>query len=139
MNENVKTNKAPDPVGKYPHARKVGNFLFLSGVGPRRPGTNVIPGVMMDGQGNAVGHDIEAQCHSVFENVRIILEEAGSGWKNLIDITVFLTNMSRDFDIFNNIYSDYFTDNQPCRTTVEVNSLPTPIAIELKCIATIEE
>ena len=139
MNENVKTNKAPDPVGKYPHARKVGNLLFLSGVGPRRPGTNVIPGVMMDGQGNAVGHDIEEQCHSVFENVRIILEEAGSGWKNLIDITVFLTNMSRDFDIFNKIYSDYFTDNQPCRTTVEVNSLPTPIAIELKCIATIEE
>ena len=139
MNENVKTDKAPDPVGKYPHARKVGNLLFLSGVGPRRPGTNVIPGVMMDGQGNAVGHDIEAQCHSVFENVRIILEEAGSGWKNLIDITVFLTNMSRDFDIFNKIYSDYFTDNQPCRTTVEVNSLPTPIAIELKCIATIEE
>ncbi|MFL3015047.1 MAG: RidA family protein [Candidatus Neomarinimicrobiota bacterium] len=139
MNENVKTNKAPDPVGKYPHARKVGNLLFLSGVGPRRPGTNVIPGVMMDGQGNAVGHDIEAQCHSVFENVRIILKEAGSSWKNLIDITVFLTNMSRDFDTFNNIYSDYFTDNQPCRTTVEVNSLPTPIAIELKCIATIEE
>ena len=139
MNENVKTNKAPDPVGKYPHARKVGNLLFLSGVGPRRPGTNVIPGVMMDGQGNAVGHDIEEQCHSVFENVRIILEEAGSGWKNLIDITVFLTNMSRDFDIFNKIYSDYFADNQPCRTTVEVNSLPTPIAIELKCIATIEE
>ena len=139
MNENVKTNKAPDPVGKYPHARKVGNLLFLSGVGPRRPGTNVIPGVMMDGQGNAVGHDIEAQCHSVFENVRIILEEAGSSWKNLIDITVFLTNISRHFDIFNKIYSDYFTDNQPCRTTVEVNSLPTPIAIELKCIATIEE
>ena len=139
MNENVKTNKAPDPVGKYPHARKVGNLLFLSGVGPRRPGTNVIPGVMMDGQGNAVGHDIEAQCHSVFENVRIILKEAGSSWKNLIDITVFLTNISRHFDIFNKIYSDYFTDNQPCRTTVEVNSLPTPIAIELKCIATIEE
>ena len=139
MNENVKTNKAPDPVGKYPHARKVGNLLFLSGVGPRRPGTNVIPGVMMDGQGNAVGHDIEAQCHSVFENVRIILKEAGSSWKILIDITVFLTSISRDFDIFNKIYSDYFTDNQPCRTTVEVNSLPTPIAIELKCIATIEE
>ena len=139
MNENVKTNKAPDPVGKYPHARKVGNLLFLSGVGPRRPGTNVIPGVMMDGQGNAVGHDIEAQCHSVFENVRIILKEAGSSWKSLIDITVFLTSISRDFDIFNKIYSDYFTDNQPCRTTVEVNSLPTPIAIELKCIATIEE
>ena len=139
MNENVKTNKAPVPVGRYPHARKVGNLLFLSGVGPRRPGTNVIPGVMMDGQGNAVGHDIEAQCHSVFENVRIILKEAGSSWNNLIDITVFLTNMSRDFDIFNKIYSDYFTHNQPCRTTVEVNSLPTPIAIELKCIATIEE
>ncbi|MDP6170405.1 MAG: Rid family hydrolase [Candidatus Marinimicrobia bacterium] len=138
MNETVNTDKAPVPVGKYPHARKVGNLLFLSGVGPRRPGTNVIPGVMMDGQGNAVGHDIEAQCHSVFENVKIILDEAGSDWNNLVDITVFLTNMNRDFDIFNSIYGDYFIDNQPCRTTVEVTSLPTPIAIELKCIATID-
>ena len=138
MTGNIQTEKAPAPVGNYPHARKVGNLLFLSGVGPRKPGTNVIPGVMMDGQGNAVGHDIEAQCHSVFENVRIILEESGSSWENLIDITVFLTNMQRDFDTYNQIYGDYFKNNQPCRTTVEISSLPTPIAIELKCIATID-
>ena len=139
MNENIKTDKAPQPVGSYPHARRVGNLLFLSGVGPRRPGTNVIPGVMMDGQGNPVGHDIDAQCHSVFENVKIILDESGSHWENLVDVTVFLTNMKRDFDIFNKIYSDFFKNNQPCRTTVEVNCLPTPIAIELKCIATINK
>ena len=137
MNDKIKTDKAPEPVGNYPHARKVGNLLFLSGVGPRKPGTKVIPGVMVDGQGNAFGHDIEVQCHSVFENVKIILEEAGSNWNNLIDVTVFLTNIKRDFDIYNRIYAEYFQENQPCRTTVEVNSLPTPIAIELKCIATI--
>ena len=137
MNDKIKTDKAPEPVGNYPHARKVGDLLFLSGVGPRKPGTKVIPGVMVDGQGNAFGHDIEVQCHSVFENVKIILEEAGSNWNNLIDVTVFLTNIKRDFDIYNRIYAEYFQENQPCRTTVEVNSLPTPIAIELKCIATI--
>ena len=133
----MKTNKAPDPVGNYPHARRVGDLLFLSGVGPRKPGTKVIPGVLVDGQGNALGHDIEVQCHSVFENVKIILEEAGSSWENLVDVTVFLTNMQRDFDIYNRIYAEYFQENQPCRTTVEVTSLPTPIAIELKCIATV--
>ena len=138
MIANIQSEKAPEPVGNYPHARKVGNLLFLSGVGPRKPGTNVIPGVMMDGQGNTVGHDIEAQCHSVFENVRIILEESGSSWDNLVDITVFLTNIQRDFDTYNQIYGDYFKNNQPCRTTVEISSLPTPIAIELKCIATID-
>ena len=97
--EKFNSCRAPQAVGLYPHARKVGNLLFLSGVGPRRPGTNVIPGVMMDGQGNPLGHDIEAQCHSVFENVKIILEEAGSHWTTLVDITVFLTNMKRDFDL----------------------------------------
>ena len=137
MNEKLKTDKAPEPVGNYPHARKVGNLLFLSGVGPRKPGTKVIPGVMVDGQGNVLGHDIEIQCHSVFENVKIILEEAGSSWGNLVDVTVFLTNMKRDFETYNRIYAEYFKDNQPCRTTVEVTSLPTPIAIELKCIATV--
>ena len=137
MNEKLKTDKAPEPVGNYPHARKVGNLLFLSGVGPRKPGTKVIPGVMVDGQGNALGHDIEIQCHSVFENVKIILEEAGSSWGNLVDVTVFLTNMKRDFETYNRIYAEYFKDNQPCRTTVEVTSLPTPIPIELKCIATV--
>ena len=122
MNEEKNTSNAPDPVGNYPHSRKVGSLLFLSGVGPRKHGTNVIPGVLIDGQGNTVIHDIEEQCHSVFNNVKIILEESGSHWDNLVDITVFLTDMKRDFDIYNRIYGDYFRGNQPCRTTVEVLS-----------------
>jgi len=138
MKSEINSLNAPEPVGSYPHARRVGNLLFLSGVGPRKPGTNVIPGVMVDGQGNALGHDIEIQCHSVFENIKIILEESGSDWDHLVDVTVFLTNMKRDFEIYNEIYAQYFKDNQPCRTTVEVSSLPTPIAIELKCIAIID-
>ena len=137
MTKKLNSKGAPEPVGNYPYAKKVGNLLFLSGVGPRKPGTKVIPGVMMDGQGNPMGHDIEVQCHSVFENVKIILEDSGSKWENLVDITVFLTNIKRDFHAYNTIYSEYFKENQPCRTTVEVVSLPTPIAIELKCIATI--
>ena len=132
------SDKAPKPVGSYPHARKVGNLLFLSGVGPRIPDSKEIPGVELDKDGNVISHDIEAQCHSVFKNIRIILEESGSNWDNLVDVTVFLTDMRRDFDTYNRIYRDYFKDNQPCRTTVEVTSLPTPIAIELKCIATID-
>ena len=138
MKSKINSLNAPEPVGSYPHARRVGNLLFLSGVGPRKPGTNVIPGVMVDGQGNALGHDIEIQCHSVFENIKIKLEESGSDWDHLVDVTVFLTNMKRDFEIYNEIYAQYFKDNQPCRTTVEVSSLPTPIAIELKCIAIID-
>ncbi len=132
------SDKAPTPVGAYPHARKVGNLLFLSGVGPRIPDSKEIPGVELDKDGNVISHDIEAQCHSVFNNIRTILEESGSNWDNLVDVTVFLTDMRRDFDTYNRIYRDYFKDNQPCRTTVEVTSLPTPIAIELKCIATID-
>ena len=138
MKSKINSSKAPEPVGSYPHARRVGNLLFLSGVGPRKLGTKVIPGVMVDGQGNALSHDIEVQCHSVFENIEIILKDSGSNWDNLVDVTVFLINMKRDFDIYNEVYAQYFTDNQPCRTTVEVSSLPTPIAIELKCIATID-
>ena len=134
----IESEKAPKPVGAYPHARKVGNVLFLSGVGPRKPNSKKIPGVVTDKVGKIISHDIEAQCHSVFENVRIILEEAGSNWNNLVDVTVFLTDMSKDFETYNRIYAEYFKDNQPCRTTVEVSSLPTPIAIELKCIAIIE-
>lgn len=134
----IESEKAPKPVGAYPHARKVGNLLFLSGVGPRKPNSKKIPGVVTDKVGKIISHDIEAQCHSVFENVRIILEEAGSNWNNLVDVTVFLTHMSKDFETYNRIYAEYFKDNQPCRTTVEVSSLPTPIAIELKCIAIIE-
>ncbi len=134
----IESENAPKPVGAYPHARKVGNLLFLSGVGPRKPNSKKIPGVVTDKVGKIISHDIEAQCHSVFENVRIILEEAGSNWNNLVDVTVFLTDMSKDFETYNRIYAEYFKDNQPCRTTVEVSSLPTPIAIELKCIAIIE-
>jgi len=132
------SDKAPKPVGAYPHARKAGNLLFLSGVGPRKRNSNEIPGVDMDKDGNVISHDIEAQCHAVFNNIRNILEESGSKWDNLVDVTVFLTDMERDFDTYNRIYADYFKSNQPCRTTVGVASLPTPIAIELKCIATID-
>lgn len=138
MAEGLNSSKAPEPVGLYPHARRVGNLLFLSGVGPRERGTKKIPGVELDGQGNILTYDIEAQCHSVFKNVRHILEDAGSDWSQLIDVTVFLTNMKDDFPTYNRIYAEYFADNQPCRTTVEISSLPTPIGIELKCIATIE-
>ena len=134
----IESEKAPKPVGAYPHARKVGNLLFLSGVGPRKANSKKIPGVVIDKAGNIISHDIEAQCHSVFKNVRIILEEAGSNWNNLVDVTVFLTDMYKDFETYNRIYAEYFKDNQPCRTTVEVSLLPTPIAIELKCIAIIE-
>ena len=128
---------APKPVGAYPHARKVGNLLFLSGVGPRKPGTDKIPGVELDENDEIIKYDISEQCYSVFENVKIILDESGSSWSNLVDVTVFLTNMKEDFEIYNRIYAEFFKKNQPCRTTVEINCLPTPIAIELKCIATL--
>ena len=138
MSESYTSDKVPEPVGLYPHAKRVGNLLFLSGVGPRKPNSKDIPGIEMNDLGNVVSHDIEDQCHAVFENVRIILEEAGSGWDQLVDVTVFLTDMKNDFETYNRIYAEYFKDNQPCRTTVEVSSLPTPISIELKCIATID-
>ena len=137
--QRIDSDKAPEPVGLYPHARRVGNLLFLSGVGPRKRGTKEIPGVTLDDNGNVLAYDIEAQCHSVFENVRLILEASGSSWNQLVDVTVFLTNMKADFAAYNRLYAEYFKDNQPCRTTVEINSLPTPIAIELKCIATVED
>lgn len=129
------SGKAPEPVGLYPHARRVGNLLFLSGVGPRERGSTQIPGVELDALGNILSYDIEAQCHSVFRNVRYILEDAGSSWDQIVDVTVFLTNMKADFQKYNALYAEYFRDNQPCRTTVEIGSLPTPIAIELKVIA----
>lgn len=135
--EKLYSEKAPEPVGAYPHARRVENLLFLSGVGPRERGTKKIPGVELDAAGNISSYDIATQCHSVFKNVRLILEEAGTKWENLVDVTVFLTNMKADFAIYNKIYGEYFKENQPCRTTLEIKSLPTPIAIELKCIATI--
>ncbi len=136
---NINADKAPEPVGPYPHARVVGELLFLSGVGPRKKGSADIPGVTLDEQGNIVAYDIETQCHAVFENVRFILEASGSSWENLIDVTVFLINMKSDFATFNKVYAEYFRSNKPCRTTVEVNALPTPIAIELKCIATMRK
>lgn len=135
--EKTTTDKAPKPVGLYPHSRRVGNLLFLSGIGPRKPGTDEIPGLKQDENGRIVSYDMEQQCHSVFQNVRTVLEESGSTWQNLVDVTVFLTNMKEDFGTYNKIYAEYFRDVQPCRTTVEVKSLPTPIAIELKCIATV--
>jgi 2-aminomuconate deaminase len=135
--EKLYSSKAPEPVGSYPHARKVGNLLFLSGIGPRTKGSKEIPGVTLDDKGNIVSYDIEAQCHSVFKNIKTVLEEAGSGWDKMVDVTVFLTNMKADFPAYNRIYAEYFKENQPCRTTVEISSLPTPIAIELKVIATI--
>jgi 2-aminomuconate deaminase len=138
MSKKITTKKAPKPVGLYPHARKVGKLLFLSGVGPREAGTNNIPGNEYDEKGKVVKYDFAAQCHSVFKNVKTVLKESGSGWKKLVDVTVFLTDMKNDFETYNKIYAEYFKDNQPCRTTVEVKSLPTPIAIELKCIATID-
>lgn len=138
MSEKFTTNKAPKAVGLYPHARRVGNLLFLSGIGPRTV-TDQIPGLELDKNGNFVSFDFEAQCRSVFDNVRTVLEECGSSWDKLVDVTVFLVNMKRDFHTYNRLYAEYFKDNQPCRTTVEINSLPTPIAIELKCIATIDD
>lgn len=138
MNEPIESSRAPEPVGLYPHARRVGDLLFLSGVGPRERGTKRIPGVELTDTGEIISYDIEAQCRSVFQNVRYILEDAGSTWNSIVDVTVFLTNMKADFEAYNRIYAEHFADNQPCRTTVEVNALPTPIAIELKVIATIE-
>jgi 2-aminomuconate deaminase len=132
------SSRAPEPVGLYPHARRVGNLLFLSGVGPRERGTKKIPGVELNETGEIVSYDIEMQCRSVFQNVRYILEDAGSSWDKIVDVTVFLTNMKDDFATYNRVYAEYCAKNQPCRTTVEVNKLPTPIAIELKVIATID-
>ncbi|MBS1557366.1 MAG: RidA family protein [Bacteroidetes bacterium] len=136
----ISSDKAPDPVGSYPHARRVGNLLFLSGVGPRKKGSKEIPGVTLDENKKIVSYDFEEQCHAVFQNVKFILEASGSKWENLVDITVYLTHMKNDFSVFNKIYATYFPDKatQPCRTTVEVNALPTPIALELKCIAVID-
>ena len=132
------SSRAPDPVGAYPHARAVGNLLFLSGIGPRRPGTDEIPGLVLDDAGNVVGRDIEAECRSVFDNVRAVLEDAGSSWDRIVDVTVFLTHMEQDFAIYNRVYAEYFGDVRPTRTTLEILSLPTPISIELKVIATLD-
>ena len=135
MSDVVRTDTAPAPVGAYPHARRVGDLLFLSGVGPRQPGTNAIPGNAHDADGRLVSYDIEQQCRQVFANVRAVLEASGARWEQLVDVTVFLTDMTRDFPIYNRLYGEYFKGVDACRTTLGITSLPTPIAIELKCIA----
>ena len=135
--ETIHSNQAPEPVGAYPHARKVGDLLFLSGIGPRKKNSKEIPGVTLNDDGTIKSYNIEEQCHSVFQNIKFVLEDSGASWDSLVDVTVFLTNMKDDFPIYNKIYKEYFKDNRPCRTTVEISSLPTPIAIELKCIASL--
>lgn len=135
MSQEFNSQKAPEPVGHYPHARQVGNLVFLSGVGPRERGTKKIPGVELAADGSILSYDIETQCHSVFKNVRNILEDAGCKWTDLVDVTVYLTNMKADFPVYNRLWAEYFKENPPCRTTLEIGSLPTPIAIELKCVA----
>lgn len=135
MSERIDSNTAPEPVGAYPHARRVGDFLFLSGVGPRKKNSKQIPGVTLDENRNIVTYDIQEQCRSVFENVKVILEDSGAKWTDLVDVTVFLTNMKDDFKLYNEMWKEYFGENPPCRTTIEINCLPTPIAIELKCTA----
>ncbi len=139
MSQSFESNKAPEPVGAYPHAKRVGNLLFLSGVGPRKRGSREIPGVTLDSEGNIKSYNIEEQCHSVFANVKAVLEDSGASWDDLVDVTVFLTNMKDDFKIYNRLWAEYFKNNPPCRTTIEINCLPTPIAIELKCIAVFKE
>jgi 2-aminomuconate deaminase len=136
----IRTDAAPAPVGAYPHARRVGDLLFLSGVGPRMPGSNAIPGNVHDADGRLVAYDIEAQCRQVFANVRAVLEASGARWEDLVDVTVFLTDMARDFAAYNRVYAEHFPDpaTAPCRTTLGITALPTPIAIELKCIAQIQ-
>jgi 2-aminomuconate deaminase len=136
-NDSINTANAAKPLGAYPHAKRVGNLLFLSGIGSRNAKDNSIPGLELDKEGNILKYDIEAECHSVFANVKAVLEASGSSWEKIVDVTVFLTNMKKDFPVYNKIYGEYFTKVQACRTTVEVKSLPTPIAIELKVIATI--
>ncbi len=137
MTDIIRTDAAPAPVGAYPHARRVGDLLFLSGVGPRQPGSNAIPGNQYDADGQLTGYDIEAQCRQVFANVRAVLDASGASWHDLVDVTVFLTDMPRDFAIYNRLYAEHFTDVDACRTTLGISALPTPIAIELKCVASL--
>lgn len=138
MSDIIRTTTAPAPVGAYPHARRVGNLLFLSGVGPRQPSDNNIPGNVYDAQGALVAYDIEAQCRQVFANVRAVLEAAGARWENLVDVTVYLTDMTRDFPSYNRLYTEHFVGVDAARTTLGITALPTPIAIELKCVASFD-
>jgi len=137
MTDTILTNKAPTPVSAYPHARRVGDLLLLSGIGPRVPGSNAIPGNVYDAAGVLIEHDIAAQTRQVLSNVRAVLEAAGAAWEDLVDVTVFLTDMARDFRGYNAVWTEYFANpaTAPCRTTLGITALPTPIAIELKCAA----
>ena len=137
MNDAVHATAAPKAVGSYPHARRVGNLLFLSGIGPRDPATNAIAGNEYFADGRVRRYDIEAQARAVFANVRAVLEASGARWEDLADVTVYLTDMARDFKAYNAIWAEFFPDpaGAPCRTTLGISALPTPIAIELKCIA----
>src|SRR5438874_8681451 len=140
MSRSFESSRAPEPVGAFPHAKRVGNFLFLSGIGPRVRGSKEIPGVTLDEAGEILSYDIEKQCRAVFENVRLVLEDAGASWNDIVDVTVFLTNMKKDFSTYNKLYAEHFAGPgkpNPTRTTVEVAALPTPIAIELKVIASV--
>ncbi len=143
MTPDIRSTKAAEPVGAYPHARRVGNLLFLAGLGPRRRGSKDIPGVQLDDAGRVIDYDIEAQVRACFENVRIVLEEAGSKWENIVDVLVFLTDMPRDFATFNRIWAEYFPPGptQPTRTTIAITALPqagnAPINFEVKVIATV--
>ena len=140
MSESFESLRAPEPVGAFPHAKRVGDLLFLSGIGPRKRSTKEIPGVTLDSEGNVVSYDIETQCRAAFENVCLVLEDAGATWQDIVDVTVFLTNMKKDFPIYNRLYAEYFAGPgkpNPTRTTIEVGALPTPIAIELKVIAAV--
>jgi 2-aminomuconate deaminase len=142
MSESFESARAAEPVGAFPHAKRVGDLLFLSGIGPRVRGSKEIPGVTLDAAGAVISHDIEVQCRAVFENVRLVLEDAGASWNDIVDVTVFLTHMKEDFPIYNRIYAEHFAgpgNPNPTRTTVEVTALPTPIAIELKVIAAVNE
>jgi 2-aminomuconate deaminase len=142
------STRAAEPVGAYAHARRAGNLLFLAGIGPRKRGSKDIPGVVLSADGTVKEYDMEAQVRSCFENVRIVLEEAGSSWENIVDVLVFLTDMKRDFAVFNRLWSEYFPaagdgGGQPTRTTIQVCALPqagnAPIAFEVKVVATIPE
>ena len=141
MSSGIQASAAPKAVGHYPHARRVGELLFLSGIGPRDPATNAIPGNQHDATGHLVAYDIEAQARAVFANVRAVLEASGARWEDLVDVTVYLTDMTRDFPAYNAVWAEYFPDpaRAPCRTTLGITALPTPIAIELNSIARIED
>ncbi|MGY0556997.1 RidA family protein [Lysobacter sp. A421] len=141
MSDAIRAAAAPRPVGLYPHARRVGHLLLLSGIGPRDPVSNAIVGNVHDAEDRLLSYDIDAQTRAVFANVRAVLESSGARWQDLVDVTVYLTDMVADFPRYNAVWAEYFPDidTAPCRTTVGINSLPTPIAIELKCIAALKE